>query len=405
MNRTDATTIAVARHRARARSLLARLVAAPEGPARPAAVAAELAGELAAAGLEVTRLPVDVGALAGHAEFSPPTLATAPEALVATDGRPGPALLLFAHTDSEPAHPGWRGDPRRLVADGDRLTGLGVADDAAGVVNVLWALWARADLPGERPPVRVVLAAAKQGGSLGMLPAVASLTGVGAAVYCHPAESGLGLRHLKTASRGVATLRVHVPGRTPEPVETRTPVSADPREGVSAAARAARLAATTADRSGPELVTEVVAQAAGAAPFEVPATATFDLACWFTSGTVDDLVHDVTARLAAAAGTDWEREHPPVVRAVGLRSNPASAVGSALADRVGAAVEEVTGTRPASYGWHGASDIRFPIRLLGVPAVGLGATAGDFYGPGEWVDAVSWEQTTDVLVRLLRPVA
>ena len=39
------------------------------------------------------------------------------------------------------------------------------------------------------------------------------------------------------------------------------------------------------------------------------------------------------------------------------------------------------------YPAHVASDIGFSIRYLDAATVGLGALAGNFYGPNEWVDA------------------
>jgi acetylornithine deacetylase/succinyl-diaminopimelate desuccinylase-like protein len=62
------------------------------------------------------------------------------------------------------------------------------------------------------------------------------------------------------------------------------------------------------------------------------------------------------------------------------------------------AITEVTGTAPAPYTGHYAGDIRYPIRLSGVPAFGIGSVAGGFYGPDEWVDL-------DDLVRLTAVVA
>ena len=54
-----------------------------------------------------------------------------------------------------------------------------------------------------------------------------------------------------------------------------------------------------------------------------------------------------------------------------------------------------------TYDWHSASDIRFPMRCLDVPAVGFGATAGQFYGPNEWVDLASLHDSTAVVARML----
>ncbi len=60
-------------------------------------------------------------------------------------------------------------------------------------------------------------------------------------------------------------------------------------------------------------------------------------------------------------------------------------------------IADVTGTSPASYPTHFAGDIRYPIRLAGVPAFGMGSLAGGFYGADEWVDI-------DDLVRLVAVV-
>ena len=57
------------------------------------------------------------------------------------------------------------------------------------------------------------------------------------------------------------------------------------------------------------------------------------------------------------------------------------------------AITGITGRAPTAYENHYAGDIRFPIRLLGVPAFGVGSIGGNFYGPDEWVDE-------DDLVRL-----
>ena len=49
-------------------------------------------------------------------------------------------------------------------------------------------------------------------------------------------------------------------------------------------------------------------------------------------------------------------------------------------------ITDITGIAPKSYPNHYAGDIRYPIRLLGVPAYGIGSLGGNFYGPNEWVD-------------------
>jgi acetylornithine deacetylase/succinyl-diaminopimelate desuccinylase-like protein len=136
------------------------------------------------------------------------------------------------------------------------------------------------------------------------------------------------------------------------------------------------------------------------AAFTVPTAATMVLACWFDQGDLDDVVAALTSEVAALAADDWERAHPPTVRRVGLAANPASCRGSNFAEWAAGVVGVVHGTRPVDYSWHTASDIRFPMRCLGVPAVGLGPTAGGFYGPNEWVDLESLASTVELIVRM-----
>ena len=386
--------------------LLERLVAVPSVSGRPSEISEVLELVLVELGLQVSRIQPNPFSLTGHPEFSPPDAGGegCPPALHAADpeAAPAPELLLFAHTDTEPVHPGCAGDPFVLRVAGERAFGLGVCDDKAGVVSILGAIRAvrSAGLSTAWRP-RVVLGSGKQGGSLGMLQGVEAAAGVGAAVYSHPAESGSGLGHLKVASRGIASLRVVVAGQTPRPVEIRTPVSADPRLGHNAAARVARLAADVEHWTSEAEVWSVVGIDCPARPFEVPAAATLELACWFSDGTVDQVARRAERRLRQLALDDYERDHPPVVTMHGIRANPASCADSTFGRSAAAVLAEVSGRAVEHYSWHSASDIRFPMRLLGVPAVGFGATAGGFYGPSEWVHLPSLHAATEVLVRVL----
>jgi acetylornithine deacetylase len=403
-------TLAAALHEVRPWTLdvLGRLVACPSATDAGSDLAEVLAPLLEELGLVPERLPCAPEAWRDHPDYSPPEAPPrAPHdgllARAREEAGP-PGLLLFAHTDTEPVHPARAGDPLRLAVVDGRASGLGVADDKAGVVAILAALRALR-LAGARParPPVVLLAPGKQGGALGTLPGVLAAGDVAAAVYCHPAESGHGLAHLKVASRGIARLRVEVPGATPPPLEERTPVSADPRRGRNPLTRAARItSAVAAWDDGEERIWAVLRAEGGGAPFEVPSTFLLEVACWFTAGTPEDVLAAFRDRVAALDAGPWERDHPVRADLVGLRAGPATCAGSAFARRVAGAVAAVAGAPPEPYGWHSASDIRFPLRCLGVPAVGLGPLAGGFYGPGEWVDVASLHATVEVLARLLR---
>jgi acetylornithine deacetylase len=391
--------------------LLAHLVACPSVTGQSTEIMDLLEPMLRNLSFTVEVIPIDPATLAANPEYSPPSSVRGPQppilhARYRDNLAPGPGahgdLLLFAHTDTEPVHDGWVQDPYEMVVDDGRAWGLGVADDKSGIVSILAAVRAVQDAGTEmtwRP--RILFGSGKQGGALGTLPGILAAEGVSEAVYCHPAESGGGLAHLKVASRGLVQIEIRVDGLTPAPREERTPMSADPRLGRNAALRAARLAASLAVAEDDQMIRDVTALTAEAGAFEVPNVASFVMACWFSAGDWHSAVTGLKLRLDALATDGWERDHPPALRAVGLRANPASCAGSPFARWASNVIEEITGAQVEDYSWHSASDIRFPIRCLGVPAVGFGASAGGFYGPGEWVDLASLNATTEVLARML----
>jgi acetylornithine deacetylase/succinyl-diaminopimelate desuccinylase-like protein len=65
---------------------------------------------------------------------------------------------------------------------------------------------------------------------------------------------------------------------------------------------------------------------------------------------------------------------------------------------VRSAIEDVAGIVPRSYAEHLAGDLRFPTRLHGVPAVGIGCRAGNFYRANEWVDVDDLVSLVSVLI-------
>ena len=89
-------------------------------------------------------------------------------------------------------------------------------------------------------------------------------------------------------------------------------------------------------------------------------------------------------------------------RLFGVQSNPAEIPPHhPIVAATTEAIATETGTTPAVYPAHVASDIRFPIRCLNAATVGFGALAGNFYGPNEWVDAADMHRATRVIVRIV----
>ena len=87
------------------------------------------------------------------------------------------------------------------------------------------------------------------------------------------------------------------------------------------------------------------------------------------------------------------------ILAKGYRTNPGEARWNGKKSLVlRDSIADIAGIAPKSYPNHYAGDIRYPIRLLGVPAYGIGSLGGNFYGPNEWVDIDDLVKLTAVLV-------
>lgn len=357
------------------------------------------AEELEKLGMEAELVAPRVDELERHPEWCPPYPAVAePERLVSVLGSAGegPGIFLFAHIDTERPDPrgDWGADPCRAARIGGRIHGLGTADDKAGAASVLTA--ARVLLPrldGVR--LAVGLVHGKLGGGLGTLPVMERAGEVDASVYCHPAETGLGMAHVKTASRGFFNFRIETLGRRPEPAEIRTPNSEDPRRGVNAFTRLRKVLDAVdrwADQDG--LLCSVNWASAGVNPVVLPERAVAEGAVWFRHGTAAEVYRSLesTASKAGAMSTQM----------FGVRANPAETPPDhPLVSAAAEAIEAETGAAPSLYPAHVASDIRFPIRCLNAAAVGFGALAGNFYGPGEWVDAEDMHRATRVIIRIV----
>jgi acetylornithine deacetylase/succinyl-diaminopimelate desuccinylase-like protein len=376
--------------------------------------------------MDIVRMTVDPADHRADPEASP--ISSTPRInIVATEGEGPIEVVLFAHLDTEAptattapgraprAHPG-RAHPGRAHPIGSRLVGtrlhgLGAADDKAGVVSIVAALRALRRSGHWPAGMCAAFVHAKSGGSGGSLPvwralAERPMTPRACAIYCHPAETGEGLAQLKVASRGLASLRATVSGRTPPPREERTPASADIGSGVNAVELAATIIAATrrwarveAPRGTRVAITAI--DTPDRSPFEIPEHCEITIDLWFEHGTPSGHAASLAAFLRArTARSTWLAEHPVDVVLDGLRASPSRTDRrSALVRAATRSIADVTGRRPVAYAGHAASDIRFPALCAGIPAVGFGALGGGFYGPDEWVDLDSVEATSAALAR------
>lgn len=355
-----------------------------------ASVAAYAQPLLTSAGLECRVIQACPWDYAGHPEYSPSNGDTALYSNLVAEPAADGRVLLFAHIDTEPVHEGWGTSPWECTFSESRCYGLGAADDKSGVAIVLAAARLLA-LAGAAPGV--VLIHGKAGGSRGTLPALLSLRrSYRAALYVHPAETGAGLREIKHCSRGVLDIELEVNGWRGTAREIGTPQSAPFTEGGNALEECVRLSGEMRDALPAGCAYNLGTLSGGTQAGVVPESAVAQSRVLFDAPhSIEGLQHILEARVQPRKG------YCAILRYTGLRAQPAQTDwNDGWCRKVRAAVEQISGLAPAPYGFHLASDLRFPIRLLGIPAVGLGPMAGAFYSPNEWVDHEDLLQTLAV---------
>ena len=144
-------------------------------------------------------------------------------------------LTLLAHYDTVWSAGTLAEWPVRI--DGDRLTGPGVFDMKAGLVQAVWAVRALRAAGVPHPPLRLVLSGDEEIGSPFSRPLIEKACDGAAAVLVFEAAAG---GAVKTARKGVGLWEVHVRG-----VESHAGL--DPAAGASAVDELARLVRTLHD--------------------------------------------------------------------------------------------------------------------------------------------------------------
>ncbi len=336
----------------------------------------------------------------------------------------GRSLILFAHPDGEPvAHPErWRHDPfAATLADG-RLHGWGVADDLSGVALMVEGLRA-ALAAGHLPAGDVVLASTpSKRHARGVSALLHGGLRADAAVYLHPAESGVGMREIKAFAAGLLEFRVTVEGRAPDtheishtafahtavnPVDKlaivhRALQALDARRGASvrhpllqaAIGRSTNLLVSHVGAGSEDVHARIAPRAvlAGSLSFPPPET-------------LAAVQAEVAAAVAAAAADDpWLAAHPPRLEWVSGVSAAETPVEAPLYRAVAGAIRKVTGQEPSVNPLHTASDIRNPILQAGIPTVGLGPLGGNLTQNGltdEWVDVADYRHAAAVVAAII----
>ena len=347
--------------------------------------------------------------LASHPEFMPPNppgdgpfvniIGHPPEARATPVG-------VFAHIDTEIPGDGWTTDPYEVTPIGGHLHGLGTADDKGGVAAMLVAAAALQDSGGPLPLVMSLHG--KGGGSRGSLPVFNRLSGPQAVLYVHPAETGRGMADIKNVVQGALDVTLTISGWRGEPNEINSPESALYKEGGDALTVCWHAIELLRARVLSDCDVNVGRLEGGDRIGAVPETAHAQVRILFDPPAtwrrlLEDLQRELQVFISALpedrgrSGDTAQAQRQSfsgTIERTGLATNPGRVDwDSPYCRGLREAITDITGRAPAAYENHYAGDIRFPIRLLGVPAFGVGSIGGNFYGPNEWVDE-------DDLVRL-----
>jgi acetylornithine deacetylase/succinyl-diaminopimelate desuccinylase-like protein len=376
--------------------LLSQLISMRSQASGNAATAQEVVKEF------LTKLPyhVDISSdkpsqFAEHTEFMPPD-PPGDGPFVNIIGRPhhspGANLALFAHIDTHIVENGWKTDPYQAVIDNGRLYGLGSADDKGGVAAMLIAAAALSNA-GSHAPI-VISHHAKGGGSRGSLQVFENLKNSGekidAVLYSHPAETGHGLNEIKNNSSGVLDVILITKGWRGQPLDIGLPDSALWTDGGNALEVCWKAVNHLKNGVLQGLRVNIGKLKAGNRTGSVPDQARAEIRILFDGDhTWQELLNLMQNELDSFSDTlpRGNGTFRNSIEAKGLLANPGTvAWDHPSCNILRRAIEEIKGIAPVSYPNHLASDIRHPIRTLGVPAFGIGSLGGNFYGPNEWVD-------------------
>ena len=261
---------------------------------------------------------------------------------------------------------------------------------------------------GESLPV-VMSLHGKGGGSRGSLPVFDRLSGsehgISAVLYVHPAETGRGLEDVKNAVQGVLDLELSVTGWRAPQMEIGSIDSSEWSDGGNALDVCWELIEHLRQTvfSGVQLNLGIMDGGDRVGSVAENAQARFRLK-FSGEHNWGNLLEAARAevllfiqQLPAQSGS-FDSD----IQAAGYRTNPGAADWEAPVSQVlRGSIEDVTGRAPDAYPNHYAGDIRYPIRLLGVPAYGIGSVGGNFYGPNEWVDIDDLVRLVAVLIQTL----
>ena len=378
-----------------------------------AAVQNAIAAASAKMGCKVERVTYDPQTVPMVQEFAAEQAITQGlrECVVAKTGTAGAgrSLLFFGHPDSEPLSrlAEWKHDPFKGEISQQRIYGWGVADDLAGVAIYTQAM-AVLKACGLQPKGEVTLVSTP---SKRHARGVSALLHQGltadAAIYLHPAESGMGMKEIKAFASGQLEFRIRVQGAAPptsEPLQTAfAHLAVNP---VAKAFQVFQALQKLDEQRGKEIFHPLLDQAVGRSTNIMVSMINCDVAdslsrvrheCWLGGAIsfappepMDQVMGQVqNALVELAKGDAWFSEHPPQLHWESGVTGAQVDADHPLYQTLANAVHRITGHMPRVNPMHTSSDIRNPMVQKNIPTVGLGPLCGSLSQNGqtdEWVD-------------------
>lgn len=313
-------------------------------------------------------------------------------------------FAMFSHIDTHSIEKGWSTDPFEPKIIGNKLYGLGTSDDKGGVAAMLVAAKILAK-KGKSLPV-VMSLHGKGGGGRGSLPVFERIRktdhNLNAVLYVHPAETGRGLDDIKNSVQGIADLRLQMTGWRGKPLEIGSVDSAEWKDGGSAVDRCLELLEILRETTFKGVLLNIGiidgGDRIGSVADKVTVTFRLKFSGNHTWKALVDDSNQVIEEFVKSKSTAQHR-YTAELKSVGYMTNPGAADWETSESKIlRSSITDIKGQAPTAYPNHYAGDIRYPIRLLGVPAYGIGSLGGNFYLPDEWVDIDDLVKLVAVLV-------
>jgi acetylornithine deacetylase/succinyl-diaminopimelate desuccinylase-like protein len=309
----------------------------------------------------------------------------------------GRSLGLNAHTDTV-GDAGWPGRSQQPVVDGDRMIGLGAADDKGhvAIMMLVLAALARSGMP-LRGDVVAAFVMDEEATSEGTFDVVKRHRMDGCVVV-----EPFGLGRAIVTHQGFGWLDIVVRGRAAH--------GSDPDKGIDAISgvsevvrRLDRLGAAWAADPHPlngATVYHASTITGGTDYATYPASAVLGIEIGTQPGeTIADRVRDIDAIFSDIKASRPDFSADVIVK---LDRDPFLAVGhDALWDSVAAANLAVTGGELAAVGENAWMDAAL-IQAAGIPTLSIGASGGNFHAPDEWVSLPELLAIGEILVGAAR---